>query len=264
MQSPRDRFHGRVLLAGVATGSEIRSFYEDPSTTLRAGAALADIQARLVVQSLTVSHDRGGVVIDFGCGDGFISGIVEAACKTAMAGNPPLVLGVDWAESAVKAAHGSGVRVVRGSLERPGLPLADSSADVVLMSEIIEHVVGTDGPLDEAWRILRPGGTLIVSTPNLAAWYNRLLLLGGIQPVFSEVSLRGVYGRPGHELAGHLRLFTKRALMGLLQAHGFVNVTLSAASYHDIPKPFRPLDRLLCRAPSLASLLVASCTRPGD
>jgi hypothetical protein len=60
-----------------------------------------------------------------------------------------------------------------------------------------------------ARRVLRPGGVLLLSTPNLAAWFNRSLVLLGVQPVFSEVSLRRVYGRPGREVAGHLRLFTR-------------------------------------------------------
>ncbi|NEE21973.1 class I SAM-dependent methyltransferase, partial [Streptomyces sp. SID7499] len=77
--------------------------------------------------------------------------------------------------------------VVRGELEHGGLPLADGCADAVLFSEILEHLVDPDQALDELRRVLRPGGHLMLSTPNLAAWYNRALLLAGVQPVFSEV-----------------------------------------------------------------------------
>ena len=82
------------------------------------------------------------------------------------------------------------------------------------MSELIEHLVDTDSALDEALRVLKPGGSLLLSTPNLAAWYNRGLLALGVQPIFSEVSLRGVYGRPGSVVAGHLHMFTRGALVG--------------------------------------------------
>ena len=91
----------------------------------------------------------------------------------------------------------------------------------MIMSELIEHLVDTDAAVEEARRVLRPGGILLLSTPNLAAWFNRGLLGLGIQPVFSEVSLRGIYGRPGHEVVGHLRLFTRRALVEFLTARGF-------------------------------------------
>ncbi|MEJ8669191.1 class I SAM-dependent methyltransferase [Streptomyces sp. MS1.AVA.1] len=84
-----------------------------------------------------------------------------------------------------------------GELTDGGLPFRTGSADAVLFSEVIEHLVDPDAALDEIRRVLRPGGHLMLSTPNLAAWYNRALLLAGVQPVFSEVSLRGIHGRPG-------------------------------------------------------------------
>jgi SAM-dependent methyltransferase len=142
------------------------------------------------------------------------------------------------------------------------LPLAPASVDVVIMSELIEHLVDTDAALAEAWRVLARDGTLLLSTPNLAAWYNRVLLAVGVQPLFTEVSLHGIYGRPGSEVVGHLRIFTRRALAGLLEASGFVDVDISGAPYHDVPRPFRPLDRLMCRVPSLASILLASARKP--
>jgi 2-polyprenyl-3-methyl-5-hydroxy-6-metoxy-1,4-benzoquinol methylase len=124
------------------------------------------------------------------------------------------------------------------------------------MSELIEHLVDPDGAVAEVRRVLRPGGSLLLSTPNLAAWYNRGLLAVGIQPVFSEVSLTGVFGRPGRVVAGHLRLFTRRALTEFLTASGFRCVTVAGARYHDVPRPLGPLDRAFCRWPSVASILL--------
>jgi 2-polyprenyl-3-methyl-5-hydroxy-6-metoxy-1,4-benzoquinol methylase len=134
--------------------------------------------------------------------------------------------------------------------------------DVVIMSELIEHLVDTDAALAEAGRVLVPGGRLLLSTPNLAAWYNRVLLAFGIQPAFTEVSLHAIYGRPGCDVVGHLRIFTRRALQEILAAAGFVEIDITGAPYQDVPRPFRPLDRLLCRTPSLSSILLASARRP--
>ena len=145
---------------------------------------------------------------------------------------------------------------MRASVSGGSLPVADGAADVVIMSELIEHLVDPDGAVAEARRILRPGGSLLLSTPNLAAWYNRGLLAFGIQPIFSEVSLRGVFGRPGRVVAGHLRLFTRRALTEFLTASGFCCVTVTGARYHDVPRPLAPLDRAFCRWPSAASILL--------
>jgi SAM-dependent methyltransferase len=193
---------------------------------------------------------RPAVIVDIGCGDGLATSI-------AVETNPGhRFVGVDWSADALRQAKARGIALVRASVDGTGLPLAPSTADVVIMSELIEHLVDTDTALDQAWRVLKPGGSLLLSTPNLAAWYNRGLLVMGIQPVFSEVSLRGVYGRPGSQVAGHLHMFTKRALIGLLAARGFGNVTVKGARYHDVPRPLRPLDRAFCAWPGAASILL--------
>ncbi|MDQ1741803.1 MAG: hypothetical protein QOE23_142, partial [Pseudonocardiales bacterium] len=137
----------------------------------------------------------------------------------------------------------------------------DGCADVVIMSELIEHLVDTDAAIDEVRRVLRPGGVLLLSTPNLAAWFNRGLVGLGIQPVFSEVSLRGIYGRPGHEVVGHLRLFTRRALVEFLAARGFCCERVLGAPYHDVPRLLRPLDGALSGWPSMASILLVQARR---
>jgi SAM-dependent methyltransferase len=197
-------------------------------------------------------------VLDIGCGDG-------SALAEAVRVNPGhRFVGLDWSPDGLRRASGYDlplVRLVRATVEPPGLPVRSAAFDVVLMSELIEHLVDPDTALDEARRVLRPGGTLLLSTPNLAAWYNRGLLALGVQPVFSEVSLRGVYGRPGDQVAGHLRMFTRRALTGLLTARGFGDIVVAGAQYHDVPRPLRPLDRLFCAWPSAASILLVRARR---
>jgi SAM-dependent methyltransferase len=189
------------------------------------------------------------VIIDVGCGDG-------SALAVAAGQNPGhRFAGVDWSSGALRQARALGLTVLRGDVA-PGLPVADGSVDVVIMSELIEHLVDPDGAVAEVRRVLRPGGSLLLSTPNLAAWYNRGLLAVGVQPVFSEVSLRGIYGRPGRVVAGHLRLFTRRALTEFLAASGFRCVTVAGARFHDVPRPLGPLDLAFCRWPSAASILL--------
>jgi SAM-dependent methyltransferase len=201
--------------------------------------------------------------IDIGCGDGMCTEFALKICN-ATANASVRIAGLDWSAAALDQANARGVPVVRASADEGGLPLASSSVDVVIMSEFIEHLVDPDNALDEAWRVLIPGGTLLLSTPNLAAWYNRVLLAVGVQPLFTEVSLRGIHGRPGTEVVGHLRLFTRRALLSLLKTMGFVAIKIKGAPYHDVPKLFQPLDRLFCHTPSLASNLLASAQKPGS
>ncbi len=189
-------------------------------------------------------------VLDLGCGDGTLGALAAARVPSA-------VIGVDWAEGSLARSRTRGLTVVRASLDA-ALPFAAGSFDVVIMSEVIEHLVDPDLALVEVRRVLVSGGTLLLSTPNLAAWFNRLLLLAGVQPVFSEVSSLGIFGRPGTQVVGHLRLFTARALRQVLAAHGFAGIELAGASYHDTPAGAQWLDRLVARRAGLAAILVAA------
>jgi hypothetical protein len=95
----------------------------------------------------------------------------------------------------------------------------------------------------------------------LASWFNRLLLLVGIQPVFSEVSLRGIYGRPGKDVVGHLRLYTRRALVSFLEASGFADVRVEGARFEAMPRVSTPIDWLFARVPAAAAILLAEARR---
>ncbi|EKD49276.1 MAG: methyltransferase type 11, partial [uncultured bacterium] len=74
----------------------------------------------------------------------------------------------------------------------------------------------------EARRVLKRGGKIIVTTANLASWFNRLSLLFGYQPIFTDVSLKHSFGHLW-KLApmGHLRLYTYRALRKMIEIYGF-------------------------------------------
>ena len=238
-----------MAVTAPAPGNPLQEFYERPDVPLRSGLDRARRQAQMLAGML---RDVTGpaVIIDLGCGDG-------SALAIAAKRNPAhRFTGIDWSGDALRQAQAAGLTVMRASVSGGSLPVADGAADVVIMSELIEHLVDPDGAVAEARRILRPGGSLLLSTPNLAAWYNRGLLAFGIQPIFSEVSLHGVFGRPGRVVAGHLRLFTRRALTEFLTASGFCCVTVTGARYHDVPRPLAPLDRAFCRWPSAASILL--------
>jgi SAM-dependent methyltransferase len=241
-----------VTTAGAGTQGApggLRGFYENPGVPASSGPDRAVRMARMLGEALNGARGPA-CVLDVGCGDG------TAAVVAAQRNPGHHVIGLDWSASSLARARRLGLTVVRGGVDAPGLPFAAESADVVIMSELIEHLVDTDAALDEAFRVLKPGGSLLLSTPNLAAWYNRGLVALGVQPVFSEVSLHGVYGRPGRVVAGHLHLFTRRALVGLLTARGFASIGVRGARYHDVPGPLRPLDRAFCIWPAAASILL--------
>lgn len=100
----------------------------------------------------------GAVVLEAGCGEGYGAALLARYAR--------LVIGVDYDEPA--AAHAAArypdVRIARGNLAC--LPVADSAVDVVANLQVIEHLWDQAGFLAECARVLRPGGRLLVTTPN--------------------------------------------------------------------------------------------------
>lgn len=151
---------------------------------------------------------------------------------------------------------GSGFSPLIASAEGHKLPFPDKSFDVVMIDEVIEQLVDTDSIMEEIHRVLTDQGQLLISTPNLASWFNPIALLFDIQPAFSEVSFKKVYGRPGIGIVGHLRLFTKRALTAFVEDNGFHNTKTVGVPFPELPKFVRPLDTFLSQFPSIAGGLV--------
>jgi 2-polyprenyl-3-methyl-5-hydroxy-6-metoxy-1,4-benzoquinol methylase len=108
------------------------------------------------------------------------------------------------------------------------LQFEDRSFDVVVASQIIEHIQNTDLFVKEVYRVLKPLGYAIFATPNLAAWYNILYLLLGIQPETATVS-EEMY--PWKEKPGHLRIFTSTELIKMLKFHNFCIDNILGCTY---------------------------------
>lgn len=120
------------------------------------------------------------------------------------------VVGVDMSGVAVEMARRKGIEAHRVDLDVEPLPFADASFDTVLSDSGLEHRFHIDRPLDEAVRVLRPGGKLILTLPNLGHWICRLWLLRGRFPYVSNSPTDPI----------HLRFFTMREALDLLEARG--------------------------------------------
>jgi 2-polyprenyl-3-methyl-5-hydroxy-6-metoxy-1,4-benzoquinol methylase len=149
----------------------------------------------------------GNDVLDVGCYDGTLG---EMLIK-----NGNRVWGIEASEVAAEAARKKGLQVKIGDIES-GLEFEDNFFNVVIAGEIIEHLLDTDFFVAEIWRVLKPGGYLVLSTPNAASLGRRFMLFFGKNPYF-EASL----GFPPEARAGHIRFFTKDLLCSFLLHKGF-------------------------------------------
>ena len=132
---------------------------------------------------------RAGRALDVGCGDGRLSAELDAGELTAAD-----VSGVALNRARLRLPS---ARLVELDPDAP-LPFDDSGFDLVLCAETIEHVRDIQLLLSEIRRVLRPGGTLALTTP-------------------AHLPL----GRPPDPLSPHLRQFTRRSLARVLDELGF-------------------------------------------
>lgn len=100
----------------------------------------------------------GAVLLEAGCGEGYGADLLARSARRVVA--------VDYDPAAVThaAARYPSLTVVRGDLQR--LPLADGSVEVVATLQVLEHLHDQAGFLRECARVLRPAGTLLLTTPN--------------------------------------------------------------------------------------------------
>ena len=119
---------------------------------------------RRILSDLVLRHcgTRAMQILDVGCGSGGTSKAFKAY------GN---VVGVDYSELALKHAKVSGVSVARSSMT--AIPFRSGAFDLVTILDAIEHEKDDRQVLQEIRRLLRPGGTLVVTVPAFQFLWSR-------------------------------------------------------------------------------------------
>jgi SAM-dependent methyltransferase len=126
------------------------------------------------------------------------------------------VTGVELTEVGALLCAERGLDVVRGDATR--LPVADRSVDLVMSTDVWEHVEDDEAVAAESFRVLRPGGRLLVAVPaGMDLW-------------------------SGHDVAlGHVRRYERQELLDLVERHGFV--VQDIASWNVLLRPVAKLRR---------------------
>jgi 2-polyprenyl-3-methyl-5-hydroxy-6-metoxy-1,4-benzoquinol methylase len=170
------------------------------------------IQEAVLDRLPTLKLPTGAHVLDAPCGG-------AAALTLALRGRGYAATGADLDEEA-RAALGDGY--ARVNLDG-ALPWGDNSFDAVISTEGIEHLENHFGFLREVCRVLKPGGFLILTTPNITALRSRVRFFGS-----------GFFGRDGRPLnegarhpLHHIGLATLPELRYELHTSGFELIELS-------------------------------------
>jgi 2-polyprenyl-6-hydroxyphenyl methylase/3-demethylubiquinone-9 3-methyltransferase len=187
----------------------LSDFHESLWEGIPEGLVPADFTRRL--NFLLGNISAGECVLDVGCGEGhFAAALADAGAR---------VVAIDVAEEPLRRARSRRADLDLRLVEPEGpWPLEDASFDVVWAGETIEHVADTAAWLSEVRRVLRSGGSLLLSTPA----HGPLTLL--------RVALsRRAYAAHFEPCSDHLRFYSRFTLAELLADFGFERIEVRAS-----------------------------------
>jgi SAM-dependent methyltransferase len=121
--------------------------------------------------------------------------------------------------------------------EKDRFPYPDEHFTTVLCCELLEHLPGDPMfMMSEINRILKPGGHLVLTTPNISSFRAIAAILGGYHPGFFPAYIRPQ--REGEEVeARHNREYAPREMLHLFADAGFYVTLLETGEFLDVPHP---------------------------
>ena len=152
----------------------------------------------------------GGTLLDLGCGDGGMLDTVAPRYASA--------IGIDIDDEPIARREAAPRwQFIAHDLDT-GIPLEASTVDVVHANQVIEHVRNPLFFCSEAHRVLKPGGTLILATPNIRYLRHLFrLIVRGWGPMTSTERPRSLASWDD----GHLHYFTPGDLEWIARTAGF-------------------------------------------
>ena len=171
--------------------------HSDPQSTL--------LENETAIGKIVKLIAPGSTVLDVGCATGYLAELLRPQnC---------VVTGIDNNAEAAKTARKHCAEVIVADLETQSLPalFKRKKFDVVVFADVLEHLKSPGDVLQAAHRIVKPGGHVVASIPNIAHGAIRLALLAGN---FDYTEL-GILDDT------HLRFFTAKTLEEMFLATGY-------------------------------------------
>lgn len=139
--------------------------------------------------------------------EGQESGILDVGCGSSkIIQFLPGAVGLDYNFSKLRYLRSFHTRLVHGSIF--GLPFADEQFETVICSQVIEHIPDTREAVSELLRVLKPGGKLILGTPDYAGWQ---------WPIIERIYERVI---PGGYAEEHITHLTRDGMVEVVESLG--------------------------------------------
>lgn len=231
----RCRSCGLVFENPRLDGEELRRLYSDESYYVAKDSAMAATGYENYFEQCThglieeyfsiVKHASGmktGRLLDVGSGPGnLVAHAIDMGWDA---------VGQEISQWACTRAREKGIPVLEGPLEDQHLP--DASFDAASMFDVLEHLTDPRRTVEEIRRVLKPGGVLVIETPNIGGLFARF--------VYRD---RSDLVKP----RSHICLFSPRSIRRLMDEAGFSRLTVQTFPYCRRITPGYLKDLLLSR-----------------
>lgn len=157
-------------------------------------------------------------ILELGCGNGATGLAAQRAGKCSR------YVGIEMFEPEAQQAATVLTAVHIGNVESMVLPYGEETFDALIMSEVLEHLIEPEVVLARLVRLLKPGGRVYASSPNIAHW----------RPIWDLIQGRFDYQQQGLMDRTHLRWFTPTSFTRMFE-HAGVEV--------DSLRPYVPVSR---------------------
>lgn len=183
-------------------------------------------RAKWILKQITEENPKR--ILDLGCGDGFYLHLITEI----MPGTE--IVGIDQDQNALRSARRNikrkRVRLLNESL--PALGFKSNSFNLILLSEVLEHVRDDLAALREVHRLLKANGLIIISVPNskYPLFWDPVSWI--LQRIWNFHIKSGFWAGIWNQ---HERLYAKEQLLRLLKRSGFGDIRVESLTRYCLP-----------------------------
>ncbi|MEA2112504.1 MAG: class I SAM-dependent methyltransferase [Patescibacteria group bacterium] len=143
-------------------------------------------------------------ILDIGCADGYLG----SKFKEKEANK---VVGIDISENQIKEARKKLDEAISLDVQEEKIPFDDNYFDIVLITEVIEHLFNPKKVIKKIKRVLNDDGFAVITTPNFLVFSNRFKMFFGK----FDYTETGVFDK------GHVHFFSHSSLLNFVRENGF-------------------------------------------